>query len=215
MVNIAPWILELGVVFDGLAFIITLLVASMGFRLYHLFRKPSHLQFSLGVLFMSVSYLFYALINFLTFAEETRLPVLLTGEQLHEILTLFTQVRFVMMMIGLLILIYLYYEIDDWSVRTLLGLLMLLALFLGDANDFTFFMLSAMFLFFIALKLYQRYRLRPETTALLVLLGFISLFIAKLLSGILLLSSGVFLTAYLFKLAGILALLSSLWVISR
>jgi hypothetical protein len=215
MVNVAPWLLELGVVFDAIAFIITLLVASMGFRLYKTFRKPSHLQFSVGLLFMSASYLFYALINFLAFAEETRLPVLLTGEQLHEYLLLFTQIRFVMMMIGLLILIYLYYDIQEWSLRTLLGLLMLLALFLGYANDFTFFMLSALFLFFIALKLYQHYRLHPETTAFFVLLGFTSLFVAKLLSGVLLLSGGVFLVAYLFKLAGVLMILLSLWVISR
>jgi hypothetical protein len=210
MAFISPWLLELGIAFDILAFAITLLVALMSYGLYLTFQKPRSLQFSIGVGLMSISYLFFAVINFITYAQETNS----FGLGLQDFLPWAMLVRMILMLLGLLILIYLYYEVNGRALQVLFGLLVVLAMVFANASDLAFFVISALFLFFIALKLYDHYRAKPEKAGLFVLVAFVSLFIAKLLS-ILVGWSGIFLASYLFKLAGVMALLLSLWVISR
>jgi hypothetical protein len=206
---IPPGYFEIGVALDALSFVVTFLVASMSYRLYRFFHKPSYLQFSAGFFLISISYLFFGFINLFSYAEETRMFT-------HGLpLDVFFQIRSIALLLGLLILICLYYEITQRSLQVLVGLLILFIFVLGGANDFTFFILSALLFFFIVLKLFTHYTNNPKKNSLWALVGFTSLFTAKLLSSIIFLSNGIYLVAYFFKLAGVLAILYSLWVISR
>lgn len=205
--------LQLGIALDVLILAITVFITVTSFSLYRLFRKPRYRQFSTGFLFISISYLFFMLINLYSYLQEY--TVLFPGMDWEKLLAFFMQVRIIAMLLGLLLLIYLYYELNERGLQVLLASLVAAAFLLGGADAFAFLILSGILFLFVALKLYRHYRTSSEQSSLFVLMGFSLLFLAKLLSGTLFLHSGLYVGLYVFKLAGVALIARSLWVISR
>lgn len=210
MAAFSQLLFQFGIALDVVVFIITVFITSMSYRLYRLFRKPRYRQFSIGFFFVSISYFIFALLNILSYSE-TYLQVL-SNERL---VTLLTQARMVTMLAGLLLFIYLYYEIHELGLQLLLASLVAAVLVLSGTQELGFFILSGILFFFIAVRLYRHYRSSPDRTGLFVLIGFVLLFTAKMLSAVLFLHGGAYAGYYLFKLTGVLVILGSLWVISR
>jgi hypothetical protein len=201
---------ELGIALDAILFIITVSIASMSYRMYALFRKPSYRQFSIAFLFISIGYFFSTILNILHY------PILEEfSMHLQPFIALIMQLWFVPVLLGLLLLTYLYYDLREWELRLLLAVLIGAAFYLGRADRFAFFIISGILFLFIALKLYRHYRASPDKSGRFVLAGFSLLFIAKLFSGVLFLHGGLYVGYYLFKLAGVVLIARSLWVISR
>jgi len=197
----------LSIVLDGILCFIAFFIASMSYRLHRLFRKPRYRQFSLGFFLIGVGYLCATVVNILVSGG--------VASTLHTTVTLLRSCWSVAALAGLLVLTYLYYDVADRRLRFLLASLLVAAFLLGGASAFAFFVLSGLLFLFISMKLYPRYRAKPERSRLFLLLGFAMLFIAKLFSGALFLHGGLYIGYYVFKLAGAILIAWSMWVISR
>jgi hypothetical protein len=189
---------------DLVLVVATICITIFSFKLYHRFHKKSYLQFSTAFLFVTIGYLSAALLDITTLLHVSA-----------DVSTLFAEIWYIAVLMGLILFIYLYYEIDHLSLRLLLGALLAAAFLLGGADDFDFLVLCTVLFVFIVLKLYMRYCDSPDHNRLLVLIGFILLFIAKLLSGVMQVHIILFVARYLFKMVGALLIAYALWAVSR
>ena len=119
------------------------------------------------------------------------------------------------MLSALLILFFMYYEISQKTLQVFIGLLVLSCFVLTGAGSTVFFLLSAFLIFFLFLRLLQKYRIHPDKASLLVLTGFALWFVAKLFNGLVFLNEEMYLISNIFKLAGFGTILYSLRVISK
>lgn len=201
---------QLSIVLDIVIFLIMVFITYMSHRLYSTFRKPRYLQFSTGFLFITIGYLFIAIINILTYPSIST-----AGAEELPFAGILTNLWYVPVLIGLFILTCLYYEIADRKVQFLIASLLAAGFLLGGTNKFSFIVFSGLLFFFIALKLYQHYRANPDRGGLFILIGFSLLFLAKVVSGLLFVHDGLYIGYYFFKLTGAALIARSLWVIAQ
>lgn len=202
---------NIGVLLEILVFAITIAITLMSYRMYRRFEKPKYRQFSTGFLFISLGYLCSAIISISAYNQ----PFVISHLNSQLFIDIFSQLWYLCVLLGLLLLVYLYYDIHDLSLKFLIASLVITAFIIGGASDFIFVILSGIMFLFIAIKLYRHYRSFPDKNALFILFGFSLLVISKLFSGILLVHEGFYAGYYLFKLAGVALIAYSLWVISR
>jgi hypothetical protein len=130
-------------------------------------------------------------------------------EALHiiNVTTLGSILHAIFFLVGFTFLIIMYFKVDDRAIRWLLFILVLFSVLLADKFRSAFYVLVSILLFFIILKLAHNYKEKRRRNALLVLLGFIGLFLGEILM------SMVTFTPLMYVAAGVVTLFGYLLII--
>lgn len=157
--------------------IITLIVSLYSFKIYKLTNQETSRLFGLAFLFFSISYFFQSFLNFLIFFEIINsICEILKIQRILSLILFGTYVHITFLIIGLVILTYMTFKVKNKNIFALMLIISLSSLLISINTLYWFYVLSSIFLFFIASYYYSNYLKNCQTKTLLVLIAFIFLF---------------------------------------
>ncbi len=207
------WFLEADVIFDFIFFVTTGIVTLLGFQAYRFFKDEKHKLHSTGFLFLCASYFMLFLSNLYVLLEYREVNISLKEAlQIISVSTLGSILHAIFFLVGFTFLIILYFKVEDRAIRWLLIILVLFSVLLADKFRSAFYALVAILLFFIIIKLMQNYKQKKRKNALLVLIGFICIFVGEILMSLIVLTPLMYVAAGIVTLIGYLLIIGGLVV---
>jgi len=177
------WFFGISIFLELLFAVVTIAVAYYSYKIYKLSGQRETKIFSLAFLFIAVSYILWACINFFIAAQLNQNLRALDFQEIGRIIGLnqfAIYAFFVFFIIGLITLTYTTLKINNRRTYILIILTSLLGLFLSCNVSLTFYLLSSVLLFLISGYYYEEYQLRKNKKTLITLVAFTCLFFGNL-----------------------------------
>lgn len=170
------WFFGYDVIFELFFLVISLFIALFALKVYrNTGQKPAQF-FGFGFLLVALAYLTKSLFNFLVYSRlNTQVCQMAQGLSVSALDALGKQLYMLLMISGIVLILFVSLKSD--KRRTLLILLAasIVAIFLSSNQIYTFYLLSSIYLAFIALHFIEHYLKNRQTKTLLVALAFVFL----------------------------------------
>lgn len=204
------WFLGIDALFDAIFVFITAMISWVGFRAWKFFGEDRYRLFGTGFLLLSISYSILAISNFFVFIKAgPRVAMLARLFAEQEIFSFGLLLYAIFFLLGLLFLLFLYLEISDRRTRLLLAILVLFTVSIGGHISHLFHILLAILFLFIIFELFRRQPCPRSVPGVLVLVGFLFVFIGEVLLGAIFLGPQLYVLSHLVTLAGFFSILAS------
>lgn len=202
------WFSGFDAVFDIVFMLVTLSVAVVGYRGYKFLQDKKYLLLSKGFLFLSASYLLLMLTNVFTYLEaRSMVPLFVRMMQISRTIAAGFILHALLFLAGLLMLVFLYYKIEDGAMRLLLSALVLFGFLMAWNMTGGFYILISILMLAIIVQLFRNWRAKSKSLAFLVFAGFSAVFIGEVLLAVLFLHESMYVASNLVTLAGYVAIL--------
>jgi len=163
------WFFGYDVALEFLFFAVSLLVAVFSIKVYkHTYQKPVKL-FAVSFIFISISYLIQSVFNFIMLCEEHSL----ISVAILDTIAMYSHMLF--MTIGLSILAYMTFKVDNKRLIALISIISLIAVFLSANPFYSFFLISSLYLGIVLIYFVLNYIKNPKRESLLIVIAFVFL----------------------------------------
>jgi len=204
------WFIGVETLFDAVFVLVTALVSLAGFRAYMFFKERKYLLLAQGFFFLSASYLLLFVSNLLVYVKSYEaIPLLQRVIEIERIITTGFFLYAILFLIGLVLLIFLYFHIEDVVLRLLIGSLVVFGYMLAGKLTGMFYLLSSILLFFLVVQLYRSWSKSLTMRSLLVFFAIFGIFIGELLLAVLTFGPTMYVAANCVTLVGYLTMLAS------
>jgi hypothetical protein len=180
--NFSPtWFFGIDVALEFLFAIILLAVALFGFKIYKSTCQRYVKYFSIAFLFIGISYVIQSIFNYLVVSKlnETVCYVIKVNSiALFNLYGMYAHMFF--MTIGLVILVYMTFKIEDKRPLWLLMIISLLAIFFSYNTLYIFFLLSSVYLIFLVWHFLDNYLRNKTKNSLIIVVAFLFLFFGSI-----------------------------------
>ncbi|MEI7961509.1 MAG: hypothetical protein WCI04_04185 [archaeon] len=177
-----PWFIGFDVTLEIIFAITAMILALYALRLYKITSQRSAKLFGSGFLLISISYFIQAALNFLVLGELNEPSPLFT--KVNEILTyqyMGLYLHIFLMLSGLMVLLYMSFNIKNKKALAALLLIILLPLLFDVYITYTFYLTSTIAYAFIAWYYIENYQKNPKRLSLLTAIAFIVMMIGSAL----------------------------------
>jgi hypothetical protein len=179
---LAPaWFFGVDVIFQLIFGVITLLVAVYAFHIYKVTEKRQLEIFGLSFLLISISYLIQSLFNFLVLSkldEGVCNAMKIPSVALFNTMGVFAHMIF--MTGGLVLLGFMTFKTSKIRIFWLMLASTLLAVLLSLNHLYVFYVMTSVFLLFIAWHFIENYSKKKQTKTLLVAIAFVLLLLGRM-----------------------------------
>jgi len=195
------WFQTTYIAFDIIFFLISLAITITSIRAYMFLREERFKLFAAGFGFLTLSYLVGTLASCAILASNASL------------MTVTSYLFAPLFLVGLMLLLFVYLEINQQSVRALLLILVIAVVLainrpMGSLQGIVFYLLGAVLLGFMVSRIAYKCHKNHKPTTLLVMIGFILLLVGQVLMAFLSLESVLFsLDSFFFVAASVATLL--------
>ena len=163
------WFFGYDVALEFLFFVVSLFVAIFSIRVYRrTYQKPVRL-FAVSFIFISISYLIQSVFNFIMLSEERSL----ISVAILDTIAMYSHMLF--MTIGLSILAYMTFKVDNKRLIALISIISLVAIFLSANPFYSFFLISSLYFGIVLIHFALNYIRTPRKESLLVVIAFVFL----------------------------------------
>ncbi len=170
------WFFTYSIILEIIFALITLIVSYYAFKVYKLTDKKSTKLFSTAFIFICLSYFLQAMLNIIILwkmADRVVSMINLRDAWLLNLFGLYAHALF--FIIGLIILAYIQFKIDDIKIALLMVALVVASILFTSNKLMLFYMLSTIILVFIVSNYFLNYVRHKTPNTLLVLVGMIFL----------------------------------------
>ena len=203
-------------IFDMIFVLVTLLVTLRGFRAYRFFKDEKYWLHSMGFLFLFASYLILAITRYRIYTTDVNLEnAFLKLLEIRNMQAAGFALHALFFLVGLAFLLILYIQIYDKTTRLLLTILVFFSAMLSTFIPSMFYVLIAILLLFIIVKLYTHHIKRKQLSSLFVLIGFIMIFIGEAVLGAVLIIPTVFEISRFVTVIGYGCIITSQFLVKR
>lgn len=175
------WFFTYSIILEIIFAVITLVVSYYAFKVYKLTDKKSTKLFSTAFMFICLSYFLQAMLNIIILwkmADRVVSMINLRDAWLLNLFGLYAHALF--FIIGLILLAYIQFKIDDIKIALLLVALMVASILFTTNKLMLFYMLSTIILIFIVSNYFLNYIRHKTPNTLLVLIAMIFLLFGAL-----------------------------------
>lgn len=175
------WFFVYSIILESIFALITLIVSYYAFKVYKLTDNKSARLFSTAFVFICLSYVLQAMLNSVILWKMADRVVSLINLRDAALLNLFgLYAHALFFIIGLIILAYIQFKIDDIKVALLMVALVVTSILFTWNKLMLFYMLSTIILIFIASNYFLNYIRHKTPNTLLVLIAMIFLLFGAL-----------------------------------
>ncbi len=219
MVNVfvvPQWFFGYDVALELLFSIITLLVALYGFKLYKLCNEKQFKYFGFAFLLIAISYFLQSIINVMIIYDlNTKLMSLMSFQFLYNLTIFEIYIHTLFFVVGLLLLTYNTFKIDNLRVFYLLFIIVMLAIFLSFNKVFMFYLVASVLLLYLVVYYAINYFSTKKTNALIMFIA-MTLLLFSTLHFILAVNHGVYyVLGHIFEFIAYLLIASELYLVNR
>lgn len=180
MLYLVPrWFYGVDIAFELVFAVVTFLVALYAFYMYRLSAERECKLLSFGFIAVSISYLSWALVNLFITEKLLDGSRELSLEALSWLGMLGVYAHVLFLTLGFATLAYVTFNVRNNRVYALFVSLTLIIVVFSYQKALTFYFVSALLLFYVALHYGIRYYKNRNLTTLLVFMGFLFLFLAN------------------------------------
>ncbi|MBT6995638.1 hypothetical protein HN865_01140 [Candidatus Woesearchaeota archaeon] len=175
------WFFGYDVALEFLFAIILLAVAIFAFRAYKLTEQKQLIYFSLSFLFIGISYIIESIFNYMTITKLNATicqAVKIKSVALFDLMGIYTHMFF--MTIGLVLLVYMTFKVEEKRPLWLLLIVSLVAIFFSWNKLLIFFLLSSIYLLFLVAHFFGNCIIHKTANAFMIASAFFLLFISHL-----------------------------------
>lgn len=175
------WFFTYSIILEIIFAVITLIVSYYAFKVYKLADKKSVRLFSTAFVFICLSYVIQAMLNMIILwklADQVVSVINLRDAALLNLFGLYAHALF--FIIGLIILAYIQFKIDDTKIAFLMTALVVTSILFTWNKLMLFYMLSTIILIFITFNYFLNYIKHKTPNTLLVLVAMIFLLFSAL-----------------------------------
>ena len=177
-----PWFIGYDVILELVFAITAMVLALYAIKLYKITSQKSAKLFGSGFFLISISYFLQAVLNFLVLGELNEPAPLFT--KINDVLTyqyLGIYFHIFLMLSGLMVLLYMSFNIKNKKALMALILIVLLPLLFDVNINYTFYLISTIAFAFIAGYYIDNYLKNPKKLSMLTAVAFIILMIGSAL----------------------------------
>ncbi len=172
-----PWFFGYDIILELIFAVIVLILAAFALRFYKVTSERSTGLLGAGFLFIAVSYFFQSVLNFLMVSKLGAKPFL-TLNEFSFALTLqaigaYGQMLF--MLVGLIILLYMTFEFSRKSLLAVMLLLAVVPVVLSPSPFFLFYFIATICFIFVAWHFVKNYLLKKKRLSLIIAVAFVFL----------------------------------------
>jgi hypothetical protein len=179
--NVPQWFMGLDGMVQLVVAIIALILGLYAFKIYRLSGKKRSLHFGLGFLFISISYLVWAVLNMAVISNASRILCKETHICIIDILIdVSVYIYMLLFMIGLLLLTYSILKRKSIETYSLLFVIIILVLLFSKKVLFFFYLLSTILLLYLVFHHLRNYFTHKNPKVLIAGSAFFLLSIASL-----------------------------------
>lgn len=196
--------------------LVTFFIALIAYKIFNITQNNNTRSMALAFLFICASYAVQALFNFLIFLRVQHDYYVMFG--VHPLSVLNEQglyLHMVFMSVGLAILMYNAFKTNNKSVLWYMIISSLMVLFLSKNILFGFFMLTSLYLGFLAYHFYLNFRNNKKRGALMIAVAFTFLFFGNILFIFMRKSTIFYAIAHMFDFLGYLLILINYYTIRK
>lgn len=171
------WFFGYDIVLEILFAIITMFVSFYAWKIYKITEERNIRLFSLGFLFISLSYIIQSVLNFIILKQlEEEICGIVNLESVYLLNLFGIYFHSILFLIGLLLLTYVALKIYSLRTFILLFILVFVSLYFSSHKTFMLYLLSATLLGFIVYYHITNYLNNRKATTLLVTIAMMTLF---------------------------------------
>lgn len=171
------WFFGIDVALEFLFAIILLAVALFGHKIYKKTGQRQIKYFSLAFLFIGVSYVIQSIFNYLVVSQLVETVCYVIKFRSIALFNLYGMYAHMLLMtIGLVLLVYMTFKIEDKRPLWLLMIISLLAIFLSCNQLYIFYLLSSVYLIFLVWHFLGNYLKNKTGNSLLIATAFLLIF---------------------------------------
>ncbi len=172
-----PWFFGYGIALELVFALIVLAVAIFALRLYKVTSERSIRLLGTGFLLVSISYFFQSFFNFLLLSKIGEKPFLTINDFslafTLEVIGAYGYVFF--MLIGLIVLLYMTFEIKKKSIFFVMLLIVLFPILLAENTFFLFYYFSTICFAFVSWHFIKNYFEKKKSLSLMIAISFVFL----------------------------------------
>ncbi len=175
------WFFGYDVALEFLFAVILLAVALFAFRAYRLTEQRQLAYFGLSFLFIGISYIIESIFNYMTISRLNATichVIKIKSVALFDLMGIYTHMFF--MTIGLVLLVYMTFKVEEKRPLWLLLIISLIAIFFSWNKLLIFFLLSSTYLLFLVAHFFNNYLRHKTWNTFMIAAAFFVLFISNL-----------------------------------
>jgi len=174
------WFFGYDVTLELIFAVVLLLVVLFTHRVYKTTSQRSVQIFGIGITFMAAGYVIQSIFNFLTIHELNNNLTFLSKAQYYLIYQFFgTYSHILLMNVGLILILYMTFRIEDYKILAILLATSLISIFLSESPFYLFTLLATIYLIFISWYFIKNYMRNRNKKTLLVAIAFSFLLLAN------------------------------------
>jgi len=173
----AHWFFGCDVVLELVFAVVALVLAVFAFRVFKITSERSTGFLGAGFLFISISYFFQSALNFLLVYKVGAMPFLTLNDFSYAITLqlIGTLGQMFFMLIGLVILLYMTFEVNRKSILAIMLLFVIIPLLFTNISFFVFYFISTICLIFVAGHFVKNYLRKKKRLNLVIAVAFVLL----------------------------------------
>ena len=176
------WFLGYDILFELLFVLVTFFVSFYSFKVFKLSREEKPKLFGIAFLLISAGYFVQMMMNsiFFFFLKD----LVFTPYQAYRVLMTYAVSMYgytFLLLIGLVVLVYMTFNIKKISVFLLLFFMSLLILMFSVQKLFSFYVLASLITLFVVIHFFKNYRKTKTLNSRLVFIGFVLILASYLL----------------------------------
>ena len=175
------WFFGYDVALEFLFAIILLAVAIFSLKAYKLTEQKQLIYFSLSFLFIGISYIIESVFNYMTISKLNAAIcqiVKIKSIALFDLMGIYTHMFF--MTIGLVLLVYMTFKVEEKRPLWLLLIVSLVAVFFSWNKLLIFFLLFSIYLLFLVWHFFRNYIVHKTANTFMIASAFFLLFVSHL-----------------------------------
>lgn len=217
VIRLSPtWFFGYDVVLELVFAVVSFLVALYAFKIYRMSQQRKTRLFGLSFIFISISFLLEALMNYLILAELGHSTAGLESfAEIHSYNLVGVYSHILFMIIGLVMLAYMTFNTEDKKVLMVMLAASILVIFTGKQLFYNFYLLSSIYLLAIAWYYITNYQSKRQPNTLCVALAFLLLFLGAVQLVFSITNSLFYALGHLVELAAYLLILLNFYLVRK
>ena len=170
------WFFGYDVLFELFFFIISLVIALYALKVYRTTNQKSAKYFGFGFLLVAAAYLVQSISNYLVYSKlNSQICQLTNLSSVATVDAIGTYAYMLLMILGFVVLLFVSLKSDKKRTLWIMLLTSIIAIMLSKNSLYTFYLLSSIYLAFIAWHFVENYLKNKQALTLTVALAFIFL----------------------------------------
>jgi hypothetical protein len=170
------WFFGFDIIFELFFFIISLIIALYALKVYRATNQKLAKYFGYGFLLVAVAYFIQSLSNYLVYSKlNAQICQIANLASVATVDTIGTYIHMLLMISGFVVLLFVSLKSDKQRTLWILLSTSIIAIILSQNPMYTFYLLSSIYLAFIAWHFVENYLKNKQTMTLTVALAFIFL----------------------------------------